>query len=676
MLSGLGMRRGLALSLSTSVLALLASGAAQSEPSTRPEPAAVAALDQPAEPNAAKPAAAPVEAPPAAPAKPVEAATPAAEPAPAQAAAPPPAPAPVQAAAAPVPAPADPVVAAIRERGKRPVSGLDKAGLDAVTAFYANRTEPLFVTAGAWNARAEAVVAELARADDWGLVASTFAVAKPASADPTAQADAEVALVAATLRYARQASGGRIDPASLSRYNDLRGTFADPDDVLAGIASSAKPEAVLLSVHPKHPQYQKLHEALVKLRRGPVVQDAAAPTPVLEPVAATGPTLKPGAAHPDVAAIRARLNVTASAGAEQTYDDALVAAVKGFQAEKGLKSTGIINNATRAAFTSAEAKRPKAADPAKDAERIVLNMERWRWMPRDLGAFHIINNVPEFATRVFKNGQIIHQERIIVGKTNTQTPQFSANMQFVIFQPEWGVPDSIKVKEIWPSLRRKASGDLFDFGGGSDTRILQRHNMRVAYNGQVVDASKIDWSTTDPRQYSFIQAAGGGNVLGVVKFRFPNRHDVYMHDTPERSLFQNPVRAYSHGCVRVNNPRRLAEVILAEAETPSWTPERVGAAIANKATQDIKLDKPFPVHVAYHTARVDETTGKLQTFADLYGQDARLQAALSGKPVALEPQETKEELSAEIRKQQSKKQSQAKNDSGEIGNFFSGLFGN
>jgi len=565
----------------------------------------------------------------------------------------------------------DPIITAIVDRLKKPVSGLDKDDIAALTAFYANRSAPLLAAANGWTVTGDAVTAELARADDWGLSAKAYAAARPASAGPEAIAEAEIALAAATLKYARHASGGRVDPSTLSRYNDLRGTFAEPQDVLVGLAATGKPSGFLVSLHPQHAQYQKLHLALVKLRHGgPPAPEAA--QPVLPPFPANGPVLKAGSAHKDVAVIRTRLAVAGVASSE-TYDDAVAAAVKAFQAANGLKSTGSVNKETRAALAGAEP-RKRTAEPARDIERIAINMERWRWMPRDLGQFHILNNVPEFATRVVKNGQSIYQERIIVGKTNTPTPVFSANMQFVIFHPEWGVPDSIKVKEIWPSLRRKSGDDFFGFGG-SDTRILQRHNMRVAYNGQVVDASKIDWSTADPRRYSFIQSAGSSNVLGVVKFRYPNRHDVYMHDTPERSLFQNAVRSYSHGCVRVNNPRRLAEVILAEAESPGWTPERVGAAIAGKGTQDIKIDRPFPVHTVYLTARVDEATGKLETFSDLYGQDVKLTAAMSGKPVSLEPVETKSDVAQTV-SQQINRNKKPKQEAESLESIFSGFFAN
>ena len=653
-------------------------------------PMAVAQTAAPAVPAAE--AAAPVAMPaamaaietPAVPVKPsVEVLTPGETPA-SVAAEPPPPPAPIVTAAPAMVAPvSDPVELAVRERLSKPIAGADKADMAALVAFYAARTQgPVWTKDGQFTVPAQAVMTAIRRADDWGLNAKAFVLPTLApGADTAALADVEIQLATAILKYARQASGGRIDPSTLSRFNDHRGTFADPAAVLAGISSSSKPDAYLEALHPQHPQFQKLHEALVKaLHGGPAKAEPAAPEPAKLSLAA-GPDIKPGGQHADIALIRAHLGVAAPATAsETTYDKPLVAAVKAFQEEHGLKANGVISPATRTALNGgSESKMKQAtADPARDIERIALNMERWRWMPADMGRFHILNNVPEFTTLVFKDGQIVHQEKIIVGKTNTPTSMFSANMQFVIFHPEWGVPDSIKMKEILPSLRRKTSEDSF-FGLGptvSDTRVLQRHNLRVSYNGRPVDASQIDWSKTDPRAYSFIQPAGGTNVLGVVKFRFPNRHDIYMHDTPQRDLFAQSLRAFSHGCMRVNNPRRLAEVILAEDR--GWTPEKVGAALAG-GSQEVKLERPFPVHVAYFTARVDED-GKLRTFSDLYGHDAKLATALAGKPVRLEDPTTSsggDETMAQVQGQkQNKKGGQPSKKEANLGDFFNGLFGN
>ena len=544
----------------------------------------------------------------------------------------------VAAPSAVVPA-TDPIILAVRDLISKPIAGVDKADMAALVAFYASRaTGPVWIKDGAYNAPAQSVIKTLKEADNWGLEAKAFPVATlEGASDPTSAAKAEVSLATALLRYAHFASGGRVDPSTLSRVNDMRGTFADPVQVLAAVATTQTPGTYLTGLHPAHPQFHKLREALlVALHGAPAkeeLQTPDAPKLALKESA----SVKPGGRHPDVPLIRAFLNVPPVASGPEVYDPALVAAVKAFQESHGLKANGFISNATRAAFSGTPAKaKLAAADPRREVERIALNMERWRWMPVDMGAFHILDNIPEYTTRAVKDGQIIYTEKIIVGKPDTPTSVFSANMQFVIFHPEWGVPDGIKIKEIWPSLRRKTTAESDFFGIGpsvSDTRILQRHNLRVSYNGRPVDASQVDWTKADPRAYQFIQPAGGTNVLGVVKFRFPNRHDIYMHDTPQRELFASTARAFSHGCMRVNNPRRLAEVILGEDK--GWTPEKVGAALAGSGAQEVKLDRPFPVHVAYFTARVDDE-GKLHTFSDIYGHDAKLASALAGRPVRLE----------------------------------------
>ena len=576
----------------------------------------------------------------------------------------------------------DPVLAAVRAHLLFK-SNADKADIAAMTAFYAARTEPLWVRASAYTPAAAAATTALRNADDWGLEAKSFALPELAtSANTDAQALAEIALTTAALKYAHQASGGRIDPSTLSRFNDQRGTFADPSVVLTQLAASTKPNAVLEGLHPQHIQFQRLHEALVTLRHGTAPTEPAAAEPA-HLALANGPALKPGTEHADIAAIRAHLKVAASPGKEAVYDGPLVAAVKAFQDEHGLKANGVISNSTRSALNGGEAKsKPHAeGDRTQQIDRIVLNMERWRWLPADMAAFHIENNIPEYQTRVFQDGRIVHQEKIIVGKTDTPTPVFTANMLFVIFHPEWGVPDGIKVKEIWPSLRRKTTsdGDFFGFGGTvSDTSILRRHNLRVSYNGRPIDASQVDWTTADPRAYQFIQPAGGQNVLGVVKFRFPNRHDVYMHDTPQRELFNQSARALSHGCMRVHNPQRLAEVILAHDR--GWSTDKVAGMIAGSGTNEVKLETPFPVHVTYFTARVEDD-GKLHTFADLYGQDAKLASALAGHSVKLEDPagaSAGSEGMAEVSKPRRiarKGNAPLSPDSG-LGGILSGLFGN
>ena len=248
---------------------------------------------------------------------------------------------------------------------------------------------------------------------------------------------------------------------------------------------------------------------------------------------------------------------------------------------------------------------------------LLVNMEQWRWMPENLGSFHVWVNIPEFTVRVIKAGTLIHSERIIVGKTNTQTPVFSDEMEQVIFHPFWGVPDSIKQKELLPSLARGGTG------------VLERHNLRVQYRGRDIDPGSVDWSNANMRHFHVYQPPGGSNVLGVVKFRFPNKHDVYMHDTPTKGLFNAAVRTFSHGCMRVRDPVRLAQIVLAEDR--GWPASRVAAAVrSGPKDNQINLTMKVPVHMTYFTAWVEDD-GNLRTFADIYGHDPRIAAAISAK---------------------------------------------
>ena len=574
-----------------------------------------------------------------------------------------------QTASTPVPAAvvpeAHPVIAAVRARLAEQRPAGDRDDRAALTAFYAEHLgTPLWMSGATLSPGAISTIEEIRRADDWGLRAADFVVPELSGAqtDLAALADAEITLGLAVLKYARHARGGRVDPSQLSRNLDQKPNLLDPKSVLADIAKSDAPAGYVRGLHPRHPQFEKLRQALLAMRG---VKSIAAEK-VSDIKMPSGPRLKPGEQHAHIALLRRRLGVTAEAGPETSYDGKLADAVKAFQQEHGQEPSGFVTNATRSALNGGTQPNQNG-----NAQKILINMERWRWMPSDLGAFYVIDNVPEFTTRVVKDGAVVHAEKIIVGKIDHQTPVFSADMQMIVFHPEWGVPDGIKVNEIAPSLRR-SSGDGFSFFGGNEQpRILRQHNLRVSYNGHPVDASKIDWSKVDIRRYQFIQPAGGQNVLGVVKFRFPNKHDVYMHDTPQRELFKMSRPALSHGCMRVQNPRRLAEILLAEDK--GWSAAHVGGLIASGRNNEVRLTKPIPVHVTYFTASVDDA-GKLRTFDDLYGHDSRIASALEGKPVRLIAQSDPGAVAEREVRRAGKARKQVA--SGSDGGIFAGLFGN
>jgi murein L,D-transpeptidase YcbB/YkuD len=227
---------------------------------------------------------------------------------------------------------------------------------------------------------------------------------------------------------------------------------------------------------------------------------------------------------------------------------------------------------------------------------------------------------------VVQDGKVVLSEKIVVGKLGSPTPVFSADMQFIIFHPSWGVPKGIKQYELGPQLR-KAGGGWF-FGGYSASAVLKAHGLRVSHGGRPIDPDSVNWANVDIGNFDFTQPPGPTNVLGIVKFRFPNKHDVYMHDTPERHLFGGATRAFSHGCMRVQNPIRLAEVLLAADK--GWGADKVQQYV--RTGGEIKLDKPIPVHITYFTAVVDDA-GKVTYRHDLYGLDSKLASALEGQAV-------------------------------------------
>jgi murein L,D-transpeptidase YcbB/YkuD len=282
--------------------------------------------------------------------------------------------------------------------------------------------------------------------------------------------------------------------------------------------------------------------------------------------------------------------------------------VQAYKASKGIRpETASITSTLRRSLNS--------SNDVSEAD-LIANMEEWRWMPADLGNYYIMVNIPEFKFRVVSDGKVIHEERIVSGRPDAQSPIFSETMKTVVIQPRWNVPDSIKIKELLPGLR-----------SGADP--LRRQGLVMEYNGRKVDPYNVNWSRTDIRSFNVYQPPGGGNALGVVKFLFPNKHAVYLHDTPSKSLFNEPVRAFSHGCMRVRNPVTLAELILGKDK--GWDKEKVDDLVKNGPEEkEVNLDHPVPVHVTYFTAWANDD-GQVLMFDDVYGHEKRITLALAGR---------------------------------------------
>jgi murein L,D-transpeptidase YcbB/YkuD len=487
--------------------------------------------------------------------------------------------------------------------GGRANAEANASDLAAMTGVYGERTGALiWVTESGLSHKARGVIAEMNRADDWGLRTSDFTLPDltAAEAPPEAVAEAEIKLTLTVLKYARYARGGRIpDPSRISKLLDHTPPVLPPAQLLTDLAATDAADAYLRALHPKHPQFERLRQLLLRLRGSEAKGETG------EQWADT----KEGAI---------------------AYGARLQSVVPHLQRANGWEPDVNIESA-RANLDGQPTVEGENVDAAID--RILINMERWRWVPADMGEFYVWDNVPEFLTRIMKSGHAIHTDEIIVGQPSWATPIFSANMKTIVFRPSWGVPDGIKTKELAPLLRKSSGGGLFGiFGGGySAQAVLDAYDLRAYVGSRQIDANSVDWANVDVRRYSFQQPPGPKNVLGDVKFMFPNSHDVYMHDTPERNLFGRSYRALSHGCMRVHEPRRLAEVLLAEDK--GWSAAKVQSMFASGG--EVALDKHIPVHITYFTARVDDN-GKLQTYGDFYGLDSRVGAALFGRKVRFE----------------------------------------
>jgi murein L,D-transpeptidase YcbB/YkuD len=413
------------------------------------------------------------------------------------------------------------------------------------------------------------------------------------------------------LGYARDARGGRITPQRVSPNLDPVLALPNPMEVIESISFRSDPAAYLRSFQPDQPQFEALRRALIAARGGSLDKDV-----VRIP---DGPTLKLGVEDEQVALLRKRLDIPVEDGGSETMFDASVhAAVQRFQESRGVLPDGMVGPGTRRMLNGQQ---QQSASPAK-VRQILLNMERWRWLPHGLGDFYVTVNVPEFMLRVMDEGKPTFTTRVVVGKTNTPTPVFSNEMQTIVFGPYWNMPNSIKTEEIRPYIREE--GGWFG-GGGWNTAVLERHNLRINIGGREVDPSRIDWNRIDIRSLNIYQPPGPGNVLGNVKFLFPNKHDVYMHDTTQKSLFAKTVRAESHGCMRVQNPDQFALTLLKRDQ--GWSAARVASSIQNGYDQQIPLRQKIPVYVTYFTLWVNND-GSISTFGDLYGHDSRMAAAL------------------------------------------------
>jgi murein L,D-transpeptidase YcbB/YkuD len=425
------------------------------------------------------------------------------------------------------------------------------------------------------------------------------------SGDPVMAARAELYYSAFFLAYALDLKIGRVIPSKIDpRLFRTRKTI-DLLRVLTELKKQRDPGKFLGAFEPRNPHYKALKQALGDYRGR---EDETWPTLPVD-----GAVIKPGAGDSRIRAIREILRATGDyewSGAGTSYDEQLVIAVRRFQARHGLEAKGNIGKQTLLAMN---------VGPAERARQIMLNMERWRWMPENLGDYHFMVNIAAFELHRVQSNTIVERMAVVTGAVATQTPEFSDELEYIEFNPTWTVPYSIATKEMLPKLRANP------FAYATDFELFQ--------SGRKVSWSGIAWSAYGPGNFPFTfrQKPGPKNALGKVKFMLPNKHNIYLHDTPARDKFSQTTRAFSHGCIRLSKPIDLAYTVA--TESAGWSEAEVTSAFDGGETTRAMLTRKIPVHLIYATAFMGDGA-EIEFRPDVYGRDRRLYNALFAQPTA------------------------------------------
>jgi murein L,D-transpeptidase YcbB/YkuD len=461
--------------------------------------------------------------------------------------------------------------------------------------------------------RMRSLVTALRAADQEGLDASVYPTRHlerlagvAGFGDYTSAAQIELYFSAIFLRFARDMKVGRFLPTKIDPKLYWQKKEIDPLRALALMVQAPDMQSFIAQWQPAIHDYAKLKSVLAAYRD----VEAAGGWPTVPHV----DVIKPGEEHPAVTAVHARLELTddqlhgARDRESAIYDDVLVGAVKRFQHQHGLEADGVIGKQTIFAMNI----------PVTDRIRqIIVTMERWRWMPEDLGPSHIRVNIAGYELRRVENGRLEELMRVVVGKPYHQTPVFSDEIEYLELNPYWNVPYSIAVNEELPKLKTNPSARA-------------ARGFEAVVDGRGVSLTSINWSTISRSNFPvrLRQKPGPNNALGRVKFMFPNRFNVYMHDTPARSLFARAERAFSHGCIRLARPIDLAEQLL--ASLPGWDRKRIDKVLSSEERTVVRLPSKLPVHLTYATVWV-APDNSVQFRPDIYRRDAKLEKALLGQ---------------------------------------------
>ena len=505
-------------------------------------------------------------------------------------------------------------------------AGKEIHALDTLSRFYELRNfEPAWIANGRPTDHVNTFLTALSSADQHGLRPEIYHIRtidnmleklkniEKINPDPDIYllVDLELLLTDAFLTYGSHLLAGQVNPETFDPEWIVNRRGADMAAILQDALNSGTIYESLRSLWPKHEGYIRLYETFNQYR---LLLENGVKWPLIVP----GPKMELGDRHDRVAMLRARLADEPElqgeflAGETDLFDKSLKMAILDFQSRHGLDVDGVVGPATLAVLnTSLEEK----------VERIRLNLERWRWLPEDLGFRNVQVNIADFHLKVVEQEQTILEMRIIVGKDYRQTPVFSDKISYMVLNPSWYVPQSIAVKDKLPLIQKNPG-------------YLAQQKMRV-FSSWKADAKEInpydiDWInvTNSNFYYKLRQDPGPNNALGRIKFMFPNRFNVYLHDTPSRELFNKTSRTFSSGCIRIQNPEELALFLL--EDDPRWDREKFRKALDTMKEQSIILLSPVPVHLLYWTVFVDED-GVVQFRKDIYGRDAQLAKALETK---------------------------------------------
>ncbi len=474
--------------------------------------------------------------------------------------------------------------------------------------YEANAGEPVWHRRGRISRDASAAIQILSEADSHGLNPHEYHIEEIFQAQQDGDLTLfDLLLTDNVLHYVSHVRDGQYRPRNVDPRWKMDGGARV--DFAAGMALAVTEQAVprfMKQTSPDHSFYKNLRRELGDYT-------AIANSDGWPSFPAEGRGLKPGMSGGEIEALRARLASTdgADLSIEQPsfYDDDLKLAVEGFQRRHGLNDDGVIGARTRQAL----------AVPVKDRIRqIIASMERWRWVPENLGERYIVVNIPAYRLWYRENGEDKLTMRTVVGKTkgSHQTPSFSTDMKYMVLNPNWNVPSSIVSAEMAPKASRNPG--YFKKKG---YKVMDRA-------GNVVDPYTVNWgeySRSNRAPYRVVESSGAAGALGTVKFIFPNKHGVYLHDTQSRRLFKKDFRAYSHGCVRIEKPAELGSVLLGDR-----SPDEFSALISKSGhNRHINLDQSLPVYLLYMTAWSDDN--QVYFYDDIYRRDRRLVQAKTSK---------------------------------------------